>query len=743
MHPFARLTVQSIGLCFMGLSICEAASAQTATPSILAPLPPSQSIVDRAGIDRSTGRIGKARYESISIGNQYANLQAHFNSNGVINHAAYLQIERVSIYAGGFMVVRAAARGSVHLFTLGTISQTTHPQTGQVQWGFNPSGTSTGPTTSDTYHDFNDDGAILVCTGDGRRMHRGGICSLYLGVDGTRTDFRMPSVDFDSSLRNLYLGYSTSSHVAYAWPTRTVMADGEELNYIYTNYAEQNWPSGHMPAPTKWNAIETSLGYRVYLPAITPNSGGNPGAMHPTFNVGTGGALHAINTSLEYADPATSSRSFGAASFSSVKDQISSNQSTLVSNGIPIITLSSSAQSLSFIKPNGGVEQYTGGLLGGTSFHGRAGGPSTPFDAFPSMSFSYIGNSVTSYSVTYNNNNYTPERYFGTVSNPDGSTESFVVQYGLIQSQTDGLGRQTVFGWSGQEGYFYGIPGYARLTRLTSITRPDGSGVSYAYTHGGVSSHSVQPPTGGTVLTTSIGLAASCTVQNYRICNKPTYIRDPKLSQTDFVYDPVHGGLLSETLPPDASGVRPQKRYTYSQLYPKTLNAGGQLVSGPPVWRLTRASECVSASPSDPASCVGTASEKITVYDYGSNNLFLMSKTDILGDGSTSRTVNYTYDYAGNLTSEDGPRIGANDVSYTTYDKLRRKIFEISPGPDEGGALPRIIVRHVYDADGNEIATEYGTGTSTDGSDFIRNRFDRLTYDPKTGDLLKKEALSP
>ncbi|WP_204278149.1 hypothetical protein, partial [Escherichia coli] len=65
-----------------------------------------------------------------------------------------------------------------------------------------------------------------------------------------------------------------------------------------------------------------------------------------------------------------------------------------------------------------------------------------------------------------------------------------------------------------------------------------------------------------------------------------------------------------------------------------------------------------------------------------------------------------------------------DETSYVTYDRLRRKVFEISPDPDGAGPLPRTMVRHVYDADGNEIRTEYGSGQNVDGSDFTVNRFD-------------------
>lgn len=747
MNFSARLTASVAGMALAtNFALGGTASAQTATPSVLPPLPAMQPTTDRMGIDRTSGTISNPNYESIDIGNQQSGLKASYDSGGTFNHASYLEVERVNIYGGGFMIMRVAARGSVHVFTLGTISQTYYPQyppEGHMAWIFSPWGNSSG---ADTFSDYNDDGALLVCSGSSGALYQGGTCSLYLASDGTRTDFRMPSVPYYLNLRSWFPGYSTDYQVAYAWPTRTVMPDGETLTYTYTNYGDWDADNGNTPGPTQWNAIESSLGFRVYLTSITPTGGSNPGAMSPISSSPTkGGALYAINTSVEYADPATSNRSFGASSFSSVRNPLPGGGQALVNNGIQVGTLVPTSQGYSIVRAGEGTTQYIGtGAPGGSpTLHGPNGKFSTPQNAFPSLSFSAAQNSTTSYSVTFDNYNYVPERYQGTVSNPNGSTESFVVQYGLLQSQTDGLGRTTNYTYSGQNGVFYGIVGYARLARLSGISKPDGSSVTYNYTHGAVSSSSSLPAGGGNPLTTTVGLVSSCTVQNYRVCNKPTYIQDPKGNQTDFTYDPAHGGILTETLPPDDNGVRPQKRYSYSQLYPKTLNASGQLVNGPPVWRLTRVSECISALPSNPASCVGTASEKVTEYSYNNNNLFLTSIKESLGGGSQSRTTNYTYDYAGNQTSEDGPRTDVDDTGYTTYDRLRRKVFEISADPDGVGPLPRIITHHVYDADGNEIRTEYGTGSSVDGSDFVTIRFDRFTYDPTTAAVLKRESVTP
>jgi len=589
----------------------------------------------------------------------------------------------------------------------------------------------------------------LVCTGDADNLFQGGTCAIYLGVDGSKTEFRMPSVPYTINLRNWW-GYNTLDDVAYIWPTKTTLADGEVLTYNYVNYGEWNAASGHKPAATKWNSIESSLGFRVYLSKGTPTGTRNPGSWLPPGILADGqvGDLFAINTSAEYADPLTLNRTFSANAISSLITSTTSTTS-LTNNGVLAATATISGNVVTIRSPSGLSVTYTG-IPGFGPFATNWGNNppnyntiSTPANSFPSTSFSVTrGSFVTSYNITMNRN-IIPESYQGTVTNPDGSTESFNVRYGLLQSQVDGLARSTTYGYSGQEGYFNGIPGYARLTRIQSIALPGGSKQIFDYKHGGITASALIPSDGGTSLITQLNLPASCTVENYRICNKPTSIIDPKGNQADITYAPAHGGVLTETLPADANGIRPQKRYTYALLYPKVLNASGALVNSTPVWRLTRISECQSATLSNPASCVGTAAEKITTYAYDSNNLFMTSETASAGDGLLSMTTSYTYDYRGDVTSVDGPRTDVDDKSYVTYNALRQKVFEIGPDPDGTGPLPRPMVRHLYDADGREWRTESGAGNAIDGSDFVVQQIERMSFDPGTGDLVKTEVGQP
>ena len=47
-------------------------------------------------------------------------------------------------------------------------------------------------------------------------------------------------------------------------------------------------------------------------------------------------------------------------------------------------------------------------------------------------------------------------------------------------------------------------------------------------------------------------------------CNKPNWVKDALGNETDYAYDPTHGGVLTVTLPADLNGIRPQTRYTYN-----------------------------------------------------------------------------------------------------------------------------------------------------------------------------------
>lgn len=146
-----------------------------------------------------------------------------------------------------------------------------------------------------------------------------------------------------------------------------------------------------------------------------------------------------------------------------------------------------------------------------------------------------------------------------------------------------------------------------------------------------------------------------------KLCRSPTTQIDANGNQTDFTYDPAHGGVLTET-GPAVGGVRPQTRYAYMQRQAWIKNSGGADVqTGYPVWLLASKSICkTSAATGNPAApcSAGAGDEVRTLYDYGPdsgpNNLLLRGVVDD-AVGEALRTC-YSYDWRGNKVSETKPK---------------------------------------------------------------------------------------
>ena len=129
-------------------------------------------------------------------------------------------------------------------------------------------------------------------------------------------------------------------------------------------------------------------------------------------------------------------------------------------------------------------------------------------------------------------------------------------------------------------------------------------------------------------IVTSASFPATCS--NQKTCNRPTWTRDARQNQaphvsdpnqqTDFIYDPNHGGLLTETGPaPTAGAPRPQRRLTYTQRYAWISNgAGGYVQAATPVWVVASESRCIAGAPhASGTGCANANDEVVTTYDYG------------------------------------------------------------------------------------------------------------------------------
>jgi hypothetical protein len=159
-----------------------------------------------------------------------------------------------------------------------------------------------------------------------------------------------------------------------------------------------------------------------------------------------------------------------------------------------------------------------------------------------------------------------------------------------------------------------------------------------------------------TLVTYSASFPATCA--NFFTCNQPTWTRDGKGNQTDFTYDPTHGGILTETGPADVNGVRPQKRYEYSQRYAWLKNSsGGYSQAATSIWVRTKEEYCVSTAASGGNCAGGAADEVVTTYDYGPNsgpNNLLPRGVVVTANGQSLRTC-FGYDRMGRKISETRP----------------------------------------------------------------------------------------
>lgn len=275
-----------------------------------------------------------------------------------------------------------------------------------------------------------------------------------------------------------------------------------------------------------------------------------------------------------------------------------------------------------------------------------------------------------------------------------------------------------------------------------------GGYTEYIWSSGLLFQSKTYPVHGGTPLVTTYTYDEFCLPDNVRCARKVATVEDPKHNVTTYTYSHVHGGLTSEVSAPDSSGNRSATYYDYTMFTPKVRNGAGVLVDSTPVYKLTWIWSCsVNASPCPAANL------KSTTFTYDINhNLRLLSETVSDGNAVLSQppsatnlygTTTYTYNYAGFVTSIDGPRTDVDDVSYITYDHMYRPVFEIGPDPDGTGALKRRFVKHLYDGDGREYRTEIGTTNTTDGSDYTASSVMSYTenkYDNASGDLIQTKT---
>jgi hypothetical protein len=232
----------------------------------------------------------------------------------------------------------------------------------------------------------------------------------------------------------------------------------------------------------------------------------------------------------------------------------------------------------------------------------------------------------------------------GAYSGPEGIEVAAQFGGGLLDYYTRNQ-RTTYLQWDG--------------TQLIRLYHPENNNVRYSWRAGQRVSETweAKPGSGLATIGTSMAFADNgCLSAPTKVCNKPIWKKDYRGNQTDFTYDPAHGGVLTET-GPAVGGVRPQVRYEYAQKRAWVSGGGGYVPESGYIYLPVRKSLCATGAASG-AGCAVAGDEVVTTYDYGPdsgpNNLVLRSETTTAGE--ISRKTCYGYDWQGNNISTTRPK---------------------------------------------------------------------------------------
>jgi YD repeat-containing protein len=462
--------------------------------------------------------------------------------------------------------------------------------------------------------------------GNGSTLTLSGNIYTYTRGDGT-------VVRFDKTTANEYVPYSNNGMVL-----DITGPDGEKRTFAYTSipYCAQVNTSGICVRTAKAyrvNSVTSSYGYRLTMayqcdydydptdPSNFPNFG--------CWAEGTG--VSALNLAVS-ASAVIASQSFGY----------------LSSGGITNYNVTDAA---------GRQTKYrvAGSVVAGITFPGHANEDVTiGYSGTTVTSVARLGAGTTNYSRSDSGNTRTV-----TVTPPAATPALSATVYTFdiakqrmtsVMVTENGVNRTTAFE-------------YDSSGRLTKTTMPEGNYVQLTRDSRGnvTETRAVGKPSSGMLdIVTTAGFDATCT--NPVKCNQPNWTRDAKNNQTDYTYDPTHGGVLTVTQPASPAGVQPQTRYGYTSLQAYYYVGSTIVASGQPVYRLTSVSTCRTLS-----SCIGSADERKSAIGYGAqsagtgNNLHPLSVTTSLGNGTLAATSTTTYDSLGNAVSVDGPLSGTAD----------------------------------------------------------------------------------
>ena len=532
-------------------------------------------------------------------------------------------------------------------------------------------------------------GATLVPDGVGGHI--------FTTSDGVIYTFAPPGGDYDSPTT---ADQGRLSSIAYP--------NGETVTYAYKGVvvATGNPNDPYVPA-RRVQAITNNFGYQIKL-GYQNDAPGTVANLPAFYNITS---ATGFNMAVDYCDPSavscTYSRTWPSATYNvsgatqTVTNQLSNVTTyTFTSNSIASITAPCVNPGSCPSAPDVSVS-YSSGLVSSVASATGTWG----------YSYSDIGTTRTTTVTDPLSNHWT------AVSN---------LTTGLLTSWTNPLSQTISYQYDGQG-------------RPDRITMPEGNRTDYHYDARGNVDLTTATPKSGTsgTITTSAIYPTTC---SYAVtCNKPESTTDERGNVTDYVWDTVHGGIKSVTLPsPDGTAPRPQTRYGYSAVTPYYKDATLSIVAGPAVTLLTTVSACATGdAPSTGPTCVNTAAETRQTITYGptfgssstANNLLPTVMVTAAGNSSVSTTTNMTYDANGDLFETTDP-LGA--VTRSRYDVGRRLVGVVGPDPDGGSSLLHRAQRMAYNARSQITLTEAGTTpgySDTDWTNFATLQRQQSVYD--------------
>jgi RHS repeat-associated protein len=605
-------------------------------------------------------------------------VRSNFDENGVDVARGYFKTHSTDISIGpdgrgGLAFVRSfgsALAGGGSNFDLGIFpgSSQTLASVGGRSYAFTPSGS-----------------AFVSADGSGATLTKSGATYTLTTEDGTVIVYGYTVVATASSnnkARGTSITYPSGEKITLTWVDATWCVVNNQEPCAQSN----------LRTAVRLQSVSSSLGYQLH------------------FNYGRGDinfaaqaiawkqfdGITAINTSVDYCDPAAHS-----CTFSQAWPTVGYSGSGAVSDTRGYTTVYGSS-------PSGFTITRPGSL-----------GPNVTVTQDSNARVTSVVRDGKTWTYAYAVTGPTTAQL--TVTDPMSHVRIYTsdTNIGLPTSILDEKGKTTAF-----EYYPSGL--------LKRATADEDNYVEYTYdSHGNVTQiQKVAKPGSGLA---PIVASAVYPCLSAPTCDKPSSTTDERGNTTDYSWDPTHGGLLTVTAPaPTPGAIRPQTRYAYSALQAYVKNSGGGIVAtGQPAYRVTAVSACRTG-----ASCANGPDEVRTSIVYGSpgvaNNLLPTRVTTSAGDNSLLATSDMTYDNVGDLLTVDGPLSGTDDTTRFRHDSGRLPTGTISPDPDGAtGPLPHRAIRTFYNALGQPTKVEQGTiaGPNPDWNNFQPAQAVETEYD--------------